>query len=153
MGRRCSSEWDADAATLRRSRPHGLCGLRFRFQRQRPKSGPSTGPAVMDSPARSLPGGLTRRSRPQQLLRARRRGYASVSGTAGEGALMTYELVYRVGLGNAQSPFRVVAQPEGRVKREPPERVLAYYRYIMTWEYMVREFDVQDSDKILLLEE
>ena len=23
----------------------------------------------------------------------------------------------------------------------------------MTWEYMVREFDVQDSDKILLLEE
>ena len=27
---------------------------------------------------------------------------------------MTYELVYRVGLGNARSPFRVVAQPEGR---------------------------------------
>ena len=27
---------------------------------------------------------------------------------------MTYELVYRVGLGNAQSPFRVVTQPEGR---------------------------------------
>ena len=27
---------------------------------------------------------------------------------------MTYELVYRVGLGNAQSPFRVIAQPEGR---------------------------------------
>jgi hypothetical protein len=27
---------------------------------------------------------------------------------------MTYELVYRVGLGNAHSPFRVVAQPEGR---------------------------------------
>ena len=28
---------------------------------------------------------------------------------------MTYELVYRVGLGNAQSPFRVIAQPEGRL--------------------------------------
>lgn len=27
---------------------------------------------------------------------------------------MTFELVYRVGLGNAKSPFRVVAQPEGR---------------------------------------
>ena len=27
---------------------------------------------------------------------------------------MTYELVYRVGLGNAQSPFRVVTQPERR---------------------------------------
>lgn len=27
---------------------------------------------------------------------------------------MTYELVYRVGLGNAKSPFRVVAQPEQR---------------------------------------
>lgn len=27
---------------------------------------------------------------------------------------MTYELVYRVGLGHAQSPFRVVAQPAGR---------------------------------------
>ena len=27
-----------------------------------------------------------------------------------EGALMTYELIYRVDLGNAQSPFRVVAQ-------------------------------------------
>ena len=27
---------------------------------------------------------------------------------------MTYELLYRVGLGNAHSPFRVVAQPEGR---------------------------------------
>ena len=27
---------------------------------------------------------------------------------------MTYELSYKVGLGNAQSPFRVVAQPGGR---------------------------------------
>lgn len=27
---------------------------------------------------------------------------------------MTYELVYRVGLGNAQSPFRIVAQPGAR---------------------------------------
>ena len=27
---------------------------------------------------------------------------------------MTYEVSYRVGLGNAKSPFRVVAQPEGR---------------------------------------
>jgi len=27
---------------------------------------------------------------------------------------MTYELVYRVGLGNAKSPFRVVAQPGQR---------------------------------------
>ena len=28
-----------------------------------------------------------------------------------------------------------------------------YDRYTMTWEYMVREFDVQDSGKILLLED
>jgi hypothetical protein len=27
---------------------------------------------------------------------------------------MTYQLIYRVDLGNAQSPFRVVAQPTGR---------------------------------------
>jgi hypothetical protein len=27
---------------------------------------------------------------------------------------MSYELIYRVDLGNAQSPFRVVAQPTGR---------------------------------------
>jgi site-specific recombinase XerD len=27
---------------------------------------------------------------------------------------VTYEVIYRVGLGNAKSPFRVVAQPEGR---------------------------------------
>ena len=66
---------------------------------------------------------------------------------------MRFRVAEQHKLSNAHSPFRVVAQPEGRVKREPPERVLAYYRYIMTWEYMVREFDVQDSDKILLLEE
>src|ERR1035438_2991210 len=27
---------------------------------------------------------------------------------------MTYQLIYRVDLGNAQSPFRIVAQPAGR---------------------------------------
>ena len=27
---------------------------------------------------------------------------------------MSYELIYRVDLGSAQSPFRVVAQPSGR---------------------------------------
>src|SRR2546429_8917041 len=34
--------------------------------------------------------------------------------TAPEGERMSYELIYRADLSSAQSPFRIVAQPDGR---------------------------------------
>jgi hypothetical protein len=82
---------------------HRLFGLRCGPQRQWAESRPSARAALADSPGRSLPGGLARVPRSQQLLRSRRRRCASVSGMPREGSLMSYALIYRADLGSAPS--------------------------------------------------